>query len=105
MTSTNQTKIAEILDHYQIKFIQEDKLELEPDQDLSIIPNETIVNILGIKNDEGHQIFVEKLHQIEINWLTIFLKYESHYDVYNIEGEVIIHNFYLLIYEILDGLL
>lgn len=105
MTTANQIKIAEILDHYHIRFNLEDKSELEPDQNLSIIPSTKIVNMLGLKNDKGHQVFIEKLNQIESNWLAIFLKYESYYDVYNNNGEVIKHNFYLLIHEILDGLL
>lgn len=104
MTPYNQNKIAEILNAYQIRFNQEGKLNVDLDQDLSVVPKEKIVNMLGLKNDEGHHIFIEKLHQIESNWLLIFLKYESYYDVYNGKGEIIKENLYSLINEILDGL-
>jgi hypothetical protein len=106
MTNFNNTnKISEILQQHQIKFIKtNNKLELQPDQDLTAIPSKKIVKMLGLKQDKGHIIFIEKLNQIENNWLQIFIRYESYYGVYNAETEIINENFYALINEILDGL-
>lgn len=100
-----QNKIAEILEQHKIEFIKKnDKLNLKPDQNLSIIPSKKIVKMLELKQDKGHQVFIKKLNQIENNWLFVFLKYESYYEVYNTQGEIIKENFHILINEILDGL-
>lgn len=104
MTINNRNIIIGILDKYQIGFTENAEIEITPDQDLKLIPSEEIIKILGLKQDNGHQIFIEKLHEIENEWLLIFLKYEKHYDVYDTVGEIIIDNFFNLIEEILDGL-
>lgn len=49
MHSTNQNKIIEILDNYQIRYNLQGKLELEPDQDLSIIPSKKTTKMLSLK--------------------------------------------------------
>lgn len=104
MTISQQNEIIETLKHYQIEYQTNGIIELSQDQNLSVIPSKKITEILGLKQDEGHQVFIDKLNQIESDWLLIFLKYESYYEVYNTEGEIIKENFYKLIYEILDGL-
>lgn len=100
-----KNKIPKILRKYNIDFIKtEAKLELKSDQDFTSIPSKKIVKMLGLKKDKGHVVFIEKLNQIENTWLLIFLKYESYYDVYNTDGQIIKEGFYSLINEILDGL-
>jgi hypothetical protein len=100
-----KNKIPEILRKYNIDFIKtEAKLELKSDQDFTSIPSNKIVKMLGLKQDKGHVIFIERLNQIEKNWLFIYFKYENYYDVYNTDGQIIKEGFYSLINEILDGL-
>lgn len=104
MTIHQRTEITGILEQYQIKFINDNILQIESDQNLSIIPSEEIIKILGLKQDNGHQIFIEKLSEIENEWLNIFLKYEKYYDVYNNTGEINLDSFFNLLHEIIDGL-
>ncbi|MFG4004610.1 hypothetical protein [Flavobacterium aquidurense] len=104
MTISTKNEIVELLEQYQIEFQINGIIELSQSQNLSLIPSKKIIKILGLKHDEGHKVFIDKLNQIESDWLLIFLKYESYYEVYNAESEIIKKNFYLLIYEILDGL-
>ncbi|MBB4804381.1 hypothetical protein HNP37_004468 [Flavobacterium nitrogenifigens] len=104
MTIHQHTEITGILQQYQIKFINDNILQIESDQNLSIIPSEEIIKILGLRQDNGHQIFIEKLSEIENEWLNIFLKYEKYYDVYNNIGEINLDSFFNLLHEIIDGL-
>lgn len=104
MTISQQNEIIEILQQYQIKYQTNGILELTQDQNLSVIPSTKITEMLGLIQDEGHRAFIDILNQIEKEWLLIFFKYESYYEVYDNEEAIIKHNYYILIHEILDGL-
>jgi hypothetical protein len=105
MTFYEKNKIKKIFKKHNIDFTEEMGIvEIKDNQDLGLLPNKKVIKILGLKNDKGHLCLISKLNEIEKLWLNIFFKYYKYYEVYNDNGEIIKSNFYILIYEILDGL-
>lgn len=100
-----KNNIAKILRKYNVDF-SEDKVGITiiTDENLNSIPSKKIIKMLGLKKDTGHLCLINKLNEIEKSWLHIFIKGYIYYDVYDNNGEIVKSNFYILIYEILDGL-
>lgn len=105
MTTEQLNQVDKVLQQYNINFRRSDYIEIEPDQNTSRIPATTILQIIGLKQDEGHQIFIKKLNQINIYWLSIFLKYESDLNVYDSDASTNLENIYEFLWDIIDGLL
>jgi hypothetical protein len=92
-----------IFKNYNIDYL-EDEIILEIiDQDLSSLPNKEILKIIGLKNDEGHELFVASLNKIVPEWLQIFFIANHFYDVYDINGEVEMVNMHEFLLEIIEG--
>ena len=105
MTTEQLNQVDKVLQQYNINFKRSDFIEIESDQNTSRIPAKTILQIIGLKEDKGHQIFIEKLNQINKYWLSTFLTNEIHLDVYDSEGRINLEYMYDFLFEITDGLL
>lgn len=105
MTTEQLNQVDKVLQLYNINFRRSDYIEIEPDQNTSRIPATTILQIIGLKQDEGHQIFIKKLNQINKYWLSTFLKNEIYLDVYDFEGRINLEKVYDFLWDIVDGLL
>jgi hypothetical protein len=100
-----KNSIAKVLRKYNVDFVEVDgRISITSDMNLNSIPSEKIIKMLGLKKDKGHLHLLNKLNGIEKSWLYIFLKYYTYHEVYDNNGEIIKSNFYIFIYEILDGL-
>jgi hypothetical protein len=103
--SSKKNNIAKIFRKYNVDFVENEAgIILITDEYLNLIPSEKIIKMLGLKKDTGHLCLINKLNEIEKEWLHIFFKSYLYYDVYDKSGVVDMSNFYILIYEILDGL-
>jgi hypothetical protein len=104
MTSEQLNAVDKILKQYGINFKRSETIEIELDQNTAKIPAVTILQMIGLKQDEGHQIFIEKINQINKYWLATFLANEIYLDVYDRKGRTNLENIYCFLDEILDGL-
>lgn len=103
--SPKKNNIAKILRKCNVDFVENEAgIIIITDENLNSIPSEKIIKMLGLKKDTGHLALINKLNEIEKSWLHIFFKYYIHHEVYDNNGAIIKSNFYILIYEILDGL-
>ncbi|WP_432220935.1 hypothetical protein ACRASX_08825 [Flavobacterium sp. TMP13] len=97
--------IAIKLEEYRIEFNESSgSYKISSDFDFRTLSCKKIIKMLGLKNDKGHLVLIEKLNTIQPIWLNIFLKTCGHYDVYNDDKVIDMSNFYLLLDDILDGL-
>lgn len=100
-----KNNIVRTLQKHNVDFVEiESRIKIISDENLYSIPNEKIIKMLGLKKDIGHLCLINKLNEMQKSWLHIFFKYYTHHEVYDNNGEIIKSNFYILIYEILDGL-
>ena len=81
MTTKQLDQVDKILQQYNINFKRSDFIEIESDQNTSRIPAKTILQIIGLKEDKGHQIFIEKLNQINKYEFQNVFKSEVEYNV------------------------
>ncbi|NRT15274.1 hypothetical protein HNP99_001621 [Flavobacterium sp. 28A] len=104
MTSLQLNKVDKILKEYGINFNKSDLIDIAQNQDTSIIPAIKILSMIGLKEDLGHQILIDKLNQFYKYWLSTFLKNEIYLDIYDSEGCINLKEMYEFISDIFDGL-
>jgi hypothetical protein len=92
-----------IFKKYNIAFSDHENFLEISNQDLSTLPNKEILKIIGLKNDEGHDLLVASLNKIVPEWLQIFFISNHFYDVYDINGEVVMVNMHEFLLEIIEG--